>query len=209
MLFFNTHMLKWAALLTIWPLLAVHADTEIDDQTVSINSQIQLSIEDLWPISADRDIRTINLNAYYPIKEFDLIDLSIQFGLTATYANGETTQLEGEPSEGTLRQVEYDNEALGLGPVIQAELCVWPGESFSLHFDASGGFILYNKDFPAGGDRYNFMWRAGPMFRYALTTDMQLGLGWQWMHVSNGQGSGPENPSYDAMGLKLQFLLVF
>lgn len=172
-------------------------------------SALLVGIEYLAPLEASRDIDTFNVSAFYSVKTFEVIGLSLSAGGTATHAKGDITQTEGALSEGTLREVTYDTEAVGIGPVVLADLCLWRFDGLSVQVDASAGFIVYDRDFPAGGDRYNFMWRVGPVLQYTVDSGMLAGIGWLWMHVSNGQGTGPQNPSYDAGGLSLQLLFPF
>lgn len=172
-------------------------------------SALQVGIEYLAPLEASRDIDTLNVNALYNVKTFEVIGLSLSAGGTVTYAKGDITQTEGELSEGTLREVTYDTEAVGIGPVVLADLRLWRFDGLSLQVDASAGVIAYDRDFPAGGDRYNFMWRVGPVLQFTVDTGMLACIGWLWMHVSNGQGTGPQNPSYDAGGLSLQLFFPF
>ena len=163
--------------------------------------RIRIGAEYFFPTEEDRNIRTANWSAYFPIESLKTGNLSTYAGITATYAYGDITQLEGDFNQGTLREVNYENEAFGIGPGILADLRIWRTAGFSLHVDASGSLIFYNEDFPAGGERYNFMWRAGP----GIKLGRHLGITYQWMHVSNGQGLGPKNPSYDAQGITLQY----
>ncbi|MCU7937059.1 MAG: acyloxyacyl hydrolase [Candidatus Thiodiazotropha sp. (ex Dulcina madagascariensis)] len=53
------------------------------------------------------------------------------------------------------------------------------------------------------------MWRGGPVVRYAIRNDLEIALGYRWMHLSNGQGAGSQNPSYDAQGVNLQYSILF
>lgn len=69
--------------------------------------------------------------------------------------------------------------------------------------------IVYDQDFPAGGDRYNFMWRLGPSLSYRVADSYVVGVSYRWMHVSNGRGVTPEDPSYEAEGLSLQVSYAF
>lgn len=167
------------------------------------------SAEYFHPLSDDRDIRTINLNAYARIGEASSDMLSVYAGLTATYAFGDITQLEGDIEQGTLREVNYDTRAGGFGPGLLVDLSVWRSRRLSAHVSGSGSLIVYTRDFPVGGDRYNFMWRGGPAIRYRIGSGRHVGLGFQWMHVSNGQGVGSQNPSYEAQGLMLQYTTGF
>ena len=169
----------------------------------------RIAMEYLYPTEDSRNIETTNLNAYIRIKKPKNVNLSILAGLTATYATGDITQLEGEFSEGTLRETNYKNTAVGIGPGILLDLRLWQGNKFSLHLDGSGSLIFYSEDFPAGGDRYNFMWRGGPVIRYDIGNGHDIGLGYLWMHVSNGKGLSADNPSYDAKGLGLQYSIIY
>ncbi|MFQ5469725.1 MAG: acyloxyacyl hydrolase [Gammaproteobacteria bacterium] len=81
--------------------------------------------------------------------------------------------------------------------------------SLSLHLIGSGNFIVYSERFPAGGDYYNFMRRAGPMVKYKIGNSMSIGLSYQQSHVSNGQGLSSRNPSYDAHGFALRVASIF
>ena len=163
------------------------------------------SVDLLYPVKDDRDITTYNINVYSHIEGLSFNKLSVYAGLTATYAHGSMTQLEGEFSLGTLHEAEYDTNGAGIGPGILLNLDLWDNDQLSTHLFGSGHLIFYNKDFPTGGDQYNFMWRGGPVIRYALDNAHNIGFGYQWMHVSNGQGVGPKNPAYDAKGMTLRY----
>ena len=191
------------------PLFVLAAESDEVKAAKRAEIPVRISLEHLYPTDDSRDITTVNLNTFIRIKKIEAINLSILAGLTSTYATGDITQLEGDINEGTLREVKYENEAVGIGPAIRLDLRLWQGYNFSFHLEGSGSVILYNKDFPAGGDRYNFMWRGGPALKYDIRDKHNIGLGYLWMHVSNGQGLGSDNPSYDAQGLSLQYSVVF
>lgn len=197
----------WVTLLTLLPFSVLYAaEEDVKDRKIDKKS-VRLSIDYFYPTDEFRNIKTINLNAYNLIKEFEIVNLYA--GITATHATGEITQFEGNLDEGTFREVDFDNEAIGIGTCILADLCLWRNNYFSFHLDGSGCLIFYNKDFPTGGDKYNFMLRTGPVIKYVIGNDQEIGIGYQWMHVSNGQGVGPQNPSYDAQGLNLQYSIAF
>lgn len=191
------------------PLFVLAAESDEAKAAKRAEIPVRISLGYLYPTDDSRDITTVNLNTFIRIKKIEAINLSILAGLTSTYATGDITQLEGDINEGTLREVKYENEAVGIGPAIRLDLRLWQSYNFSFHLEGSGSVILYNKDFPAGGDRYNFMWRGGPALKYDIRDKHNIGLGYLWMHVSNGQGLGSDNPSYDAQGLSLQYSVVF
>jgi hypothetical protein len=193
------------ALLSMCSLGVAAAETgEADSASFDMSPELY-SVDYLYPLKDDRKIKTYNLNAYSLIKGISGDKLSFYGGLTATYANGHITQLEGEFSQGTLREVKYETNGFGIGPGLLLDYQPWRNDRFSAHLFGSGNLVFYNKEFPAGGDRYNFMWRGGLVLRYALDIYHHIGLGYQRMHVSNGQGLGPENPCYDAAGVTLQY----
>ncbi len=97
--------------------------------------------------------------------------------------------------------------ALGIGPVymIRNERHV-SGKLYEA-IDMSGGFIIYDKIFPAGGRYFNFMWRIGPQFIYKISKNSSVNVGYMFMHISNGFRS--HNPSYNAHGYTLGFTRNF
>ncbi|MDX1429275.1 MAG: hypothetical protein R3282_03260, partial [Rhodothermales bacterium] len=143
-----------------------------------------------------RDIETVNASLFFRLLRVRVIDLTVYWSVTGTFATGHIVQSEGDVADGTFREFRLENTAVGLGPGLLTDLRIVPLGPFSLRLDGSASFILYSRDFPAGGDHYNFMWRAGPAVRYTLTDGRFVGVSFQWMHVSNGQGLGSQNPSY-------------
>lgn len=123
--------------------------------------------------------------------------LELYLGMTATHAWGSLTQ---PPGAGFLNGTSQDDAASGLGPAFTARVTPLRAGDLEFSLDGSAGVILYDGRFPAGGDIYNFMFRAGPRFGLALDQRTSLFLKYQWMHVSNGQGLGPWNPSYEGEG---------
>jgi Lipid A 3-O-deacylase (PagL). len=81
-------------------------------------------------------------------------------------------------------------------------------DKLSVAVDMSGGFVIYNKKFPTGGEYYNFMWRIGPQFIYKISENSSVNIGYMIMHVSNG-GLKTNNPSYNAHGVSLGFVTNF
>jgi hypothetical protein len=76
-------------------------------------------------------------------------------------------------------------------------------------FDMSGGVIVYDKKFPAGGECYNFMWQIGPRFIYKFSQNSSVNIGYMLMHVSNGLHYPNPNPSYNAHGVSFGFVTNF
>jgi lipid A 3-O-deacylase len=195
-------------------VLSIFISTSITTALHSQDDFLQLSkiyygVEYLFPVAEDRNIKTYNIDVFYPVSEFKQIHFSVFAGVTFTYATGDITQLEGELNEGTLREVNYKNSAFGIGPglMIGWEFLLY--QNFSIHIEGIGNIIIYNENFPAGGAQYNFMWRGGPLLQYIINKSNTIGLGYNWAHISNGKGMVPENPSYDAEGVCIRFTVLF
>ena len=197
------HFLTWSIL----GLLFLICDLKAQGKNAEVASSARAFYGFAYFVPTDtesRNIKTINATAYRVLREFKKLNFSFYWSVTGTFATGNIEQSEGEIANGTYREVTSENTALGIGPGLLANLRVFRIGQFSFHLDASGSFILYSRDFPAGGDPYNFMWRAGPTLKCAFGDNMFIGISYQRMHVSNGQGLGPQNPSYDGQGVRLQ-----
>lgn len=168
-----------------------------------------ISLEYLLPSDEDRDIRTHNLEVRYLLSESSMEGLTLFWGVLATYARGEITQLEGSIAQGNLREVTYKTSAFGIGPGVSASYHLLRNDRIALLINASGNVIIYNKRFPVGGDYYNFMWRGGLAVKYYFDNSLALEVGYHLAHISNGQGAGPGNPGYDAEGVIIRFSGVF
>ena len=168
-----------------------------------------VEVQELVPIESDRSIRTTNLDLLFRIKDFDTPDFKFHGGLTVSHARGTITRQTGSFQAGTLKEETYASTATGAGPVlaIQTELARSGNLSASLH--GSAGVLLYDRDFPGGASRYEFMLRYGPTVSYRLNDRQDLSLTLRGMHVSNGQGFNSHNPQYNALGFGVQFLGAF
>lgn len=164
-------------------------------------------LEYLKPIDDDRQLNTSNIDLYYRIKTIE--SFYIYTGFTATRVTGEITQLTGSLQAGTLRQVTHESSARGIGPGILAKVDLFRMEKFSGALDVGGAFIVYDRDFPVGGTRYNFMWRIGPSLSYTIGKSSAIGVHYRWSHVSNGKDISSRNPSYDARGIGMYFSHIF
>lgn len=166
--------------------------------------KLEPGLEYLTPVYGHRSIQTISANVFLGGEYFKKTPLTIYCGLTVTYAWGTIIQYNDNFIDET-----YKNQALGLGPVflIRFEPIAYKG--FSLAPEFSGGFILYSNKFPYGGEIYNFMWRVGGSICYRINTEYSVTVNSRWMHVSNGKGLVPQNPSYEGWGLGIGFIKYF
>ena len=165
---------------------------------------LEIQADSLDPTKADRRLETINVHALLREVRFDTLPLAVPFGVTLSRVTGFITQLEGDFNRGTLHEQASESSAWGIGPVVQQRVKVLRWSAFTLRADLGEGALWYNRDFPYGGRRYNFMLQAGPTIGYAPATGcLRASIGYRWMHVSNGGGLGPQNPSYGAAGVML------
>ena len=156
------------------------------------------SLEYLSPTKPDRRIGTVTADVRLERTVVQSLGLRLGIGLTATGAEGHIVQLDP-----TFTPVRLENRAVGLGPTAYLGLSPLRVGRLSLGAEASAGLLLYSTRFPAGGDRYNGMLRVGPVLALRLSSADEVRLSGKWMHVSNGQGLGPHNPSYEGHGLTL------
>jgi len=209
MFYAKNYFWVWAMLFVLLPFSRAAAADNMVSKVNKEPTEYRINLEYLYPSGGDRNINTVNLDIYRSIIQLKKINLSIHGGLSVTWAEGEITQLEGDINQGTLHEVNYDNRAAGIGPSLLADLRLIGRGGLTCHLEGSGGVLLYSKKFPAGGDQYNFMWRGGPVVKYDMGNNRTIGIGYQWMHVSNGQGLGDQNPTYNAEGVRLIYSFVF
>lgn len=193
-------ILKYLPLQIILLILALPVIGQIRNKSTNL----EIGIEYLVPTSADRQIHTISTDLFFGWMDSKRIPFTFNFGLTGTSAWGEITQLDEFFNAET-----FKNQALGIGPVYLIQYQFYITKNLSISPLHKGGIIFYNHHFPYGGDIYNFMWRFGAAAHYRINCDLQLNLSYIWMHVSNGQGISPKNPSYEAKGLNISFTKSF
>ncbi|CUH96645.1 hypothetical protein P22_2735 [Propionispora sp. 2/2-37] len=160
------------------------------------DSKLELDWDYLTPVSSNRDIDTVSLHILEKISETN--NRSVYRGITVTRPYGSID----------LKQQNQDSSAVGVGPVYMIRNERDLSGKLSAAFDMSGGFIVYDKIFPAGGRYYNFMWRVGPQFIYKFNENSSVNIGYMLMHVSNGGFRG-HNPSYNAHGVSVGFVTKF
>ncbi len=160
--------------------------------------KLELAWDFLAPTAKTRDLDTVSMHIFDKISATK--NRSVYRGITITRVRGNIL-----PKDETQR---LDSSAFGIGPVymVRNERC--HSGKLTAAVDMSGGFIIYNKRFPAGGEHYNFMWRIGPQFIYRFSPDSSVNVGYMFMHVSNGLHQN-QNPSYNAHGITFSFVTKF
>jgi len=171
--------------------------------------QIILELQELGPVERDRKIRTTNLDFLFHISSFDSPDFEFYGGFTVSHSRGTITWRTGSFQAGTRMDENFDSTATGAGPVLAIRAEFAHSGNVSASLDGSAGILLYDRDFPAGASRYDFMFRYGPTLSYKLNDRQALSLTLRGMHVSNGQGLNTHNPQYNAAGLGVQLLGAF
>lgn len=162
-------------------------------------SKLEMVWDYLTPTAKSRDLDTVSLHILDKISETK--GRSVYRGITITRARGNILPYEQAQTQ--------DSSANGIGPVYMVRNEKYHSGKLTVAVDMSGGFIIYNKNFPAGGERYNFMWRIGPQFIYKFSPTSSINIGYMLMHVSNGLHSQTDNPSYNARGVSFGFVTNF
>src|SRR5205814_1276635 len=108
-----------------------------------------------------------------------------------------------------LKDETFDSTASAAGPVLAARVELGRSGNVAASVEGSAGVLLYDRDFPAGASRYEFMFRIGPTLSYRLNEMQDLSLMFMRMHVSNAKGSTTNNPASSAGGFAVKFSGVF
>jgi len=173
-------------------LFSISAVAQVDSSGMP-RFKFETSAEYLVPTNSNRHIYTQSLNELMGVEFFDRMPLSLYGGITITHPWG-SQQDDQSPD------TSYHNNTIGAGPVFMFRFEPFVLNRFSVSHDISGGIIFYLKEFPVGGAHYNFMWRVGFSAHYRFTNRIACLAYYRWMHVSNGQGLGPQNPAYEGRG---------
>lgn len=156
--------------------------------------RLDMGAEYYLPTSEDREIHSVFVNALFGVEVVPRW-ITIAAGLTLTGAWGHIIQWNDDWED-----VRYDTGVFGGGPMIIVRVEPLRVGWFSLALDVSGALLVYSARFPPGGDWYNMSWRVGGVLGFRITDRLTLTAGARWMHVSNGQGLGGQNPSYEGVG---------
>ena len=107
--------------------------------------------------------------------------------------------------EHVIESVEYSANTIGAGLSggIRIELLNLSYHNF--YVEGYEGMIFTKDAFPPKGTPWNFIARFGFGYTVNLAEKRYLIFGWRWMHISNGTGFVPSNPSYDGNGLYIGF----
>ncbi|WP_371380209.1 acyloxyacyl hydrolase [Sporomusa aerivorans] len=161
------------------------------------DSKLELDWDYLTTSNNDRDLDTVSLHILEKISEKK--NKSIYRGITITRPIGNVT-LENQTHS-------QESSAVGIGPIYMIRTEKHYSGKLLAALDISGGVILYDKPFPAGGRYYNFMWRVGPKLIYKFNDSSSVNVGYTLMHVSNGFRT--HNPGYDTRGVSVGFVSNF
>lgn len=161
------------------------------------DSKLEMDWDYLTQTVQSRNLDTTSLHILEKISENK--GRSVYRGITFTRARGDITRVQ-QPQE---------SSADGIGPVLMVRNEMYHSGKLSVAVDMSGGFIVYNKKFPVGGEHYNFMWRIGPQLIYKFSPSSSISIGYMFMHVSNGLQSETRNPSYNAQGISFGLVTNF
>lgn len=158
-------------------------------------------VDRLLPLHDNRQIATTSLHWRRREKAFFGDRLTLRLGATVTRATGRIEQL-GDQGAYTLASPGW-----GAGPALDSRFTLLARDGWRLTLDSTVAVLLYDRRFPTGGKHHNGMLQAGPSVGATLAGGSRIDVGWRWMHVSNGQGLGPHNPSYEGTGLTVRWRL--
>jgi hypothetical protein len=151
------------------------------------------------PLHANRDLRLVNAQAMLLEKEPEGSPLRLRLGITASAARGHIRQGIGNDAP------DLVSNAQGLGVTAEARLRLVSAGPLSLNLTLGATPMVHDRGFPAGGTRWNGMFEAGPSLAWRDAAGGHWTVGARWLHLSNGKGLTPENPSYEGRGVALRW----
>lgn len=194
-------------------LTNLYAQSDTASNKAKYKFNMELSAEYFRPVDEERKIQTICINVFFWKQYFKNILLLNNIGIITIYADGSIIKYEVDTIIQNqfllLKPVEYKTSAFGIGPALQSQFEAMRIHCFSIEVEVTIGCIFYNKNFPPGGDFYNFLFREGASLGYKFNKKCIVKLGYRWMHISNGQGRGDHNPGYNSQGINLGFTKYF
>jgi lipid A 3-O-deacylase len=168
-------------------------------------SRNAFELQSFAPTKSERPLDLVNASWYFSRRTLFDERLELSLGATVSRATGNIVQTSGKIEDGTFRAQTLESAAWGIGPTVAASTVLARGSTASLSLDAAGSLMVYDRSFPAGGSRYNGMVQIGPTLAWQGSRAGEWRVGVRWVHVSNGQGLGAHNPSYDGKGVSLRY----
>nr|WP_256435636.1 acyloxyacyl hydrolase [Aliikangiella sp. G2MR2-5] len=104
---------------------------------------------------------------------------------------------------------QMDADSQGIAASLMTRVKLFELAPLSLNASFATGPIYFNSDFPPQGTQWNFHHQIGITLNYQFMSTNQLALGYQRMHISNGQGLVDSNPAIDSDGIYFQFIRRF
>jgi len=165
------------------------------------NRNFNFELEYYQPKDLSRNIKSVFAYSFWGREFINELHYSIYGGLITSFTWGNTLHWDAN-----FVDRHYDASSIGIGPASLIRVDFLRFGRFNISGDFMVGIILYNKHFPDGGDIYNFMRKYGVTFGANISKDFDIDIGIRDMHISNGQGLGPQNPSYEGWGVSLDFI---
>lgn len=147
-------------------------------------------------LDTDKDVEVYSLRLGYGSFPFKNISLQATLDLSGTTG---------------YRNISMDNstdffnaESFGIGTSFLLRWYVLRFGSIALFLDASAGILYTFKSFPPRGTKLNFTARPGIGISARLNQNLNLIVGLNRFHLSNGQGyKHPFNPAFDGLGISV------
>lgn len=179
----------------VFSFLLAFIPGQSDCYAAGSDPKLEVEWDYLSPHGVDNDINTVSLHMFTKFAESKT--RSMYRGITVTRTYGDKT----------LENKAYDSSAVGIGPMYLIRDEKYHAGKLTAAVDMSGGIMVYNNVFPAGGRHYDFMWRIGPRLIYKFNENSSLNVGYMFAHVSNGMRT--HNPGYDGRGISVGFVANF
>jgi hypothetical protein len=159
------------------------------------NRNLNIGLEYYFPKDDHRQLQSAFAYTLLGREFINQLHYSLYTGFIGTCAWGNIVQFDEN-----FNHVKYEPAASGIGPAVAIKVDFIRFSKQYFAGDFLLGIISYNKHFPPGGDIYNFFRKYGVSLGHEINNTFNINLGLRDIHISNSQGLGSYNPSYEGWG---------
>ncbi|MFI5221650.1 MAG: acyloxyacyl hydrolase [Bacteroidia bacterium] len=129
---------------------------------------------------------------------------SINAGFFSIAAQGSTLETDLSNKEYT-----FLTSVKGMGPMVLGRVELVESNKFYFTGDFSTGMAFFDNKFPPQADYYDWVLKLGLGLGYHFNKHFSALLSARFMHLSNGKGFGPQNPTYEGYGYSFALVKHF
>ena len=131
-------------------------------------------------------------------KNIDVFDARTEFGRYLYEGLAVVLSLHATAFRGTRDDISVDTEIVGGACLLRWHF--FNGRRISSFIDYGYGIMMAHEAFPPAGTKFNFSAQYGLGMTIKIRDWLHSVIGFRQLHISNGKGMVPENPSFDGAG---------